>query len=106
MSNSEFSFQGILFDMDGLLIDSERLSYQSFCSTALAYDISLTMDDYRQMIGLNHVTGLGVLRQLLPSSLDPASQQRRYRSRRPHFRRATPLRGSRLHPEMTSFVHF
>lgn len=72
MSNSEFSFRGILFDMDGLLIDSERLSYKSFCSTALAYDISVTMDDYRHMIGLNHVTGLGVLRQLLPSSLDPA----------------------------------
>ena len=71
MSTSEFSFRGILFDMDGLLLDSERLSYESFCTTASAYDISVTMADYRQMIGLNHVTGLGVLGSILPSSLDP-----------------------------------
>lgn len=71
MSISEFSFRGILFDMDGLLLDSERLSYESFCTTASAYDISVTMADYRQMIGLNHATGLGVLGSILPSSLDP-----------------------------------
>ena len=73
MSNSEFSFHGILFDMDGLLIDSERLSYESFCSTASTYDVSVTMEDYRQMIGLNHVTGLGILRGILPASLDPVA---------------------------------
>ena len=72
MFNSEFSFRGILFDMDGLLIDSERLSYESFCSTASAYDVSVTMEDYRQMIGLNHVTGLGILADILPGSIDPA----------------------------------
>ena len=72
MFNSEFSFRGILFDMDGLLIDSERLSYESFCSTASTYDVSVTMEDYRQMIGLNHVTGLGILADILPGSIDPA----------------------------------
>jgi HAD superfamily hydrolase (TIGR01509 family) len=72
MFNSEFSFRGILFDMDGLLIDSERLSYESFCSTASTYDVSVTMEDYRQMIGLNHVTGLGILADILPDSIDPA----------------------------------
>ena len=71
MSNSEFSFRGILFDMDGLLLDSERLSYESFCTTAASYEISVTMADYRQMIGLNHVTGIGVLGNILPASLDP-----------------------------------
>ena len=73
MSKSDCSFHGILFDMDGLLLDSERLSYESFCSTALAYDISVAMEDYRLMIGLNHVTGLGILNDILPNSIDPAA---------------------------------
>ena len=46
-------FDAIIFDMDGLLLDTEKLSYQSFISAAAAYGLTFQFDDYRQLIGRN-----------------------------------------------------
>ena len=65
-------FDAIIFDMDGLLLDTEKLSYQSFTSTAAAYDQTFQFDDYRQLIGRNAKTGIDILRHMLPASIDAA----------------------------------
>ena len=65
-------FDAIIFDMDGLLLDTEKLSYQSFISTAAAYDQTFQFDDYRQLIGRNAKTGIEILRRLLPAGIDAA----------------------------------
>ena len=65
-------FDAIIFDMDGLLLDTEKLSYQSFTSTAAAYDQTFQFDDYRQLIGRNAKTGIEILRRMLPASIDAA----------------------------------
>ena len=65
-------FDAIIFDMDGLLLDTEKLSYQSFVSTAAAYDQTFQFDDYRQLIGRNAKTGIEILRRLLPAGIDAA----------------------------------
>ena len=65
-------FDAIIFDMDGLLLDTEKLSYQSFISTAAAYDQTFQFDDYRQLIGRNAKTGIEILRRMLPAGIDAA----------------------------------
>ena len=65
-------FDAIIFDMDGLLLDTEKLSYQSFISTAGAYDQTFQFDDYRQLIGRNAKTGIEILRRMLPAGIDAA----------------------------------
>ena len=65
-------FDAIIFDMDGLLLDTEKLSYQSFISTAAAYDQTFQFDDYRQLIGRNAKTGIKILRCILPAGIDAA----------------------------------
>ena len=65
-------FDAIIFDMDGLLLDTEKLSYQSFISTAAAYDQTFQFDDYRQLIGRNAKTGIDILRNMLPATIDAA----------------------------------
>jgi len=61
----------VIFDMDGLLLDTESLSLKSFITTARRYDLSVGINEYRQLIGLNAVAGLDILRGILPSRLDP-----------------------------------
>ena len=65
-------FDAIIFDMDGLLLDTEKLSYQSFVTTAAAYDQTFRFDDYRRLIGRNAETGIDILRHMLPASIDAA----------------------------------
>jgi len=65
-------FDAIIFDMDGLLLDTEKLSYQSFISTAATYDQTFQFDDYRQLIGRNAKTGIEILRRILPTGIDAA----------------------------------
>mgnify|MGYP002819932449 FL=1 len=58
--------------MDGLLLDTEKLSYESFLTTADAYDQTFQFDDYRQLIGRNAKTGIDILRTMLPVTIDAA----------------------------------
>ena len=56
--------------MDGLLLDTETLSFDTFIATATRYDLVFGIDDYRDMIGLNAATGIDVLRAMLPTHMD------------------------------------
>ena len=58
--------------MDGLLLDTEKLSYESFVTTAASYDQSFQFDDYRKLIGRNAETGIDILRKMLPATIDAA----------------------------------
>ena len=58
--------------MDGLLLDTEKLSYESFVMTADAYDQKFQFDDYRQLIGRNAKTGIDILQKMLPATLNAA----------------------------------
>ena len=65
-----YQIKAIIFDMDGLLLDTETLSFESFATIAKRYDILLGIDHYQDMIGLNAATGIDTLKRMLPSNMD------------------------------------
>ena len=64
------SCKAIIFDMDGLLLDSETLSYETYVKTANRYGITAGFAGYSRMIGLNMIEGVDVLRSILPARID------------------------------------
>ena len=64
--------KAVIFDMDGLLLDSETLSYETYVETAKRYGLTASFNSYKQMIGLNMIEGVNVLRDVLPAQIDAA----------------------------------
>ena len=64
--------KAVIFDMDGLLLDSETLSYETYVETAKRYGLTVSFNSYRQMIGLNMIEGVNMLRDVLPAQIDAA----------------------------------
>lgn len=60
-------FSAVIFDMDGLLIDSERTIMQTWTRVALDLGVSIAPDAYRRIIGRNSVESRGMLIDLMGS---------------------------------------
>lgn len=72
---------GIIFDLDGLMIDSESLAMQAWNDLLAPSGIQLSEEDYRPLIGLSHAESikhvLGMTNLDIPhSSLDQGFWQR------------------------------
>jgi len=58
--------QAIIFDMDGLLIDTEKVSESTFRQTCYAHQASIVADQYLQLIGRNQSEQRAIFADLLP----------------------------------------
>lgn len=59
-----------IFDMDGLLIDSERIALRVFQQTCEHYGIGHQLPLYQQLLGTNHETTQTILSNTLPASIN------------------------------------
>ena len=63
----------VICDMDGLLLDTERLSEDSFRQTSTAFRLSFDADLFAALTGLSGPAHLPVLAAHLPSQIDAAA---------------------------------
>ena len=62
-----------IFDMDGLLIDSERIALATFQMICDQHELGDQLPLYLQLLGTNNATTLKVLRTALPAPISPES---------------------------------
>jgi beta-phosphoglucomutase-like phosphatase (HAD superfamily) len=67
--NSGDKLLGILWDMDGVLVDTGDFHYRSWAVTLTKHGITFTQEQFRQTFGMNNA---GILKLLLESSPTPA----------------------------------
>ena len=60
----------VIFDNDGLLVDSERVTFEIWQEIFLRHGYELTLDDYLQVIGLSEKSTADHIRERFPD-LDP-----------------------------------
>ena len=64
-------FDAVIFDMDGLLIDTERLSLDAFCEACDRYGLGDQSAVFRRCIGVNKIAGELIIREGLSRIVDP-----------------------------------
>jgi len=62
-------FEAAIFDMDGLLLDTERLSQDSFVEACAFYDVTFDSVFYPQLIGLDAKKGSDLLQVYLADTV-------------------------------------
>jgi HAD superfamily hydrolase (TIGR01509 family) len=69
----------VLFDMDGLLIDTEGVSEATYRQTCLAHDAAVAADAYGRLIGRDQPEQRAIFKTLLPDHVDLARFDREWR---------------------------
>jgi HAD superfamily hydrolase (TIGR01509 family) len=69
----------VLFDMDGLLIDTEGVSEATYRQTCLAHDAAVAADAYWQLIGRDQPEQRAIFKTLMPDYVDLARFDREWR---------------------------
>lgn len=68
--------QAVVFDMDGLLLDTERLALAAFEQTCTHFTLGDQRAVFNRCVGTSHVRGTEVLREGLGHLVDPAEFRR------------------------------
>lgn len=78
LMTQNIQFQAVIFDMDGLMFDTERLGLEAFQHAALHYGYADTRDIFLKMIGRNVVDADQIMREAFGDSfpIDDVRQER------------------------------
>ena len=78
MRDSPFPFSGVIFDLDGVLCDSELFTAEAACKMfAQLYGLAVTAEDFRPFIGTGEDRYIGGVAEKYRIAIDPARAKER-----------------------------